>query len=247
MADVENQEGSNAQGEGQNELAKLRARAERFEGMTRDLEKKLERYKNIDPDKYKATLEELENLSKAQAEKDPAENEKRWEKKEKELRAQLGKELDEHKTASERMAAELKTLRVTDKVMLEIGGLFNDDARRFIKMEIERAGDLEDGDIIFKDEKGHVIYGQNGLPISVKEFGEKLAKDYPSLAKPTGIGGTKKEGEKVAHRGGLPKTFREMSALAPALHKQAYDALSLDEKKSYLRDMKAAERSSAGK
>jgi hypothetical protein len=246
MADNANSENQEATGvseqQGNPEVEKLRTRAQRFEAESTDLKKQLARFKGIDPEKYKALQEELDIIQREKAEKDPAEADKRWQRKEQELRSQYGSEVEELKKELGQLRATNKTLQVTDKVMLDIGGLFNDDARRFIKKEVESACDFEDGEIVVKDENGNVRYNERGTPMTPKEYGAWLAKEYPSLAKPTGVGGTKQEGTRVATRSSGAKTFAEISRLPRSQVDEAYRALSPDEKKQYLRDMRAAER-----
>jgi hypothetical protein len=110
-----------------------------------------------------------------------------------------------------------KSLAVTDKVMGEISGLFNQDALKWIKREVEESCDLdEDGSIVVKDDSGDVLY-KGARPMTLKEYGEYLVERYPSLAKASGVSGVKDAtpGQKSGVRTGnkVPQTYAELQAM----------------------------------
>jgi F0F1-type ATP synthase membrane subunit b/b' len=206
---------------GNDEIAKLKEINQRLQGKLTDVEKKYNQfasmYKDVDPDEYKNLKSTLEQKDRELAEKDPAKMEEVWERKFNRFKtdaetekAKLLKDLDTYK-------AENKTLKVTDKVMAEISGLFNPDAVKFIKREVEEFCDLDDdGSIVVKDENGDIVF-RNGKLVTIKDFGESLADKYPSLAKSTGSSGTRDAtpGEKRPSRPGgrIPETYAELAAM----------------------------------
>lgn len=223
---TDNGQGNGGEGEGSNDVvpaadfAKERAKNEKLFGELTTVKKEFERftamYKDIDPDEFKGLKSKLEEAERRAAEKDPAKMEELvekklnkhrsdWEAKEKTLTSRL-----------QQLEEENYSLTVTDKVMTEIGGMFNSDASKFIKMEIKaRCAKDEDGNIIVKDAQGDVVY-KGSRPMTPKEFGELLAEEYPSLAKPTGSAGGKDAtpGQKTGNRGNKdPQTFAELNAM----------------------------------
>lgn len=185
-----------------------------------DIKKKYETfantYKEIDPDEYKGLKAKNEELERKAAEKDPAKMEEHVEKKLSKHRTEWEQK---EKTLTERLAQlekENYSLAVTDKVITEIGGMFNSDAHKFIKMEISaRCAKDEDGAIVVKDAQGDVIY-KGSRPMNIKEFGEMLADEFPSLAKATGTSGGKDAtpGQKTGNRSNKdPQTMAELNAM----------------------------------
>lgn len=206
------------------EFTKLRDQNQRLKGQLTDVEKKYNQftsiYKDIDPDEAKQLKSKLEEAERKAAEKDPAKLEELFERKMNKFRSEVE---TERTGLTQKLAAyekEVKTLKVTDKVMSEISSLFNQDAIKFIKREVEDYCDLdEDGCIVVKDENGEPLF-RNGKYLGVKDFGEMLAEKYPSLAKAQGAGGTKDAtpGQKTAGRNlnKTPQSWAELQAMPNA-------------------------------
>ena len=207
------------------EVGKLREKNQRLQGQLAELEKKYQTfssmYKDIDPDEVKSLRQKLEETERTAAEKDPAKLEELFEKK-------FNKYRTEVETEKQRLSEELsklqranKTLAVTDKVMGEIGSLFNQDALRWIKREVEESCDLDDdGSIVVKDESGDILY-KGARPMTLKEYGEHLVEKYPSLAKASGVSGVKdftpgqqRSGQRASNK--VPQTFAELQSLPNA-------------------------------
>jgi hypothetical protein len=218
------------------EVGKLREKNQRLQGQIVELEKKYQTfssiYKDIDPDEVKSLRQRLEETERSAAEKDPAKLEDLFEKK-------FNKYRSEVETEKQRLGEELaklqranKTLAVTDKVMGEIGSLFNQDAVRWIKREVEESCDLDDdGSIVVKDESGDILY-KGARPMTLKEYGEHLVEKYPSLAKASGVGGVKdftpgqqRSGQRASNR--VPQTFAELQSLPNA--KEVLERLKKDD------------------
>lgn len=181
----------------------------------KEFEKFTSMYKDIDPDEYKGLKAKLEEAERKAAEKDPVKMEELVEKK-------LNKHRAEWETKEKTLTERLQQLEkenydyaVTDKVMTEIGGMFNTDMHKFIKIEIKaRAVKDDDGTVVFKDAQGDVIY-KGSRPMNAKEFGELLAEEFPTMAKATGTSGGKDatQGQKTRSGGKDPETLAELNAL----------------------------------
>lgn len=231
MADDANKEGAGAEGQGQDgqdavspeQFKKAVERAQRFEAQLKDLEKKHQQfasmYKDIDPDEAKALKTKLEEAERKAAEKDPAKMEELFERKLNKFKQGWDEEKTTITYELEKLRKENKTLKVTDKVMSEIAGLFNPDALKFIRREVEEQCDLDDDNtIVVKDEDGSPIF-KNGKYLGIKDFGEMLVERYPSLAKAQGVSGSKDSGsgQKVHGRQVRePQSYAELVQMGPA-------------------------------
>lgn len=183
------------QGPSPEEVKKLHERNQKLQGQLADIEKKYSTfasmYKDIDPDEYKNLKSKLEEVEKKSASNDPAKLEELFEKKMNKYRQEVETQKSTLEQELARLKQQNKTLAVTDKVMSEIAPLFNQDAIKFIKREVEELCDLdEDNSIVVKDENGDILY-KGARPLTLKEFGEMLVEKYPSLAKASGVGGAK--------------------------------------------------------
>jgi hypothetical protein len=165
------------------EYEKAIARAHKFEAQLTDFEKKLERYQDIDPDKYKAVVEDYENLRKKHAEGKPEEIDKLIKQKEEELKGkfqkQYGGQLDELQNKTTHYEKELKELRVTSKVMSEAGKYIQPSSIKLLKPFIERDCHYEDGEIVIQDEKGDTRMSPTNprIRMTLDEYLQEFAED----------------------------------------------------------------------
>lgn len=204
------------------ELQRERAKAQKLFAELTDIKKKHEQfasmYKDIDPDEARKLKEKNEELERKAIEKDPAKMEESFNKKIQKMQSDLQAQLDAAIKERDAIKAENKTMKVTDKVMAEIGPMFNDDAIKFIKREVEQFCDLDDdgSTIIVKDEDGNVQF-RNGKYLGIRDFGDMLAERHPSLAKPRGVGGAKDATQGTKRPGGqsgkVPESYAELMAM----------------------------------
>jgi len=203
------------------EAQKTQEKIQRLQGLLASKEKEYNRvvsvYKDIDPEEYRSLKTKLEEKEREAAEKDPQKMEELFQRKLDRIRSELEGERNSLKEQVEALGKANKTLAVTDKVMSEISGMFNQDALRWVKREVEECCDLdEDGSIVVKDDDGDVIY-KGARPMTLKEYGEYLAEKYPSLAKASGVSGVKDATPGVKSSGRMtnkvPQTYAELQAL----------------------------------
>lgn len=186
-------------------------RAQKFEGMAVDLQKKLERFSKIDPDKYHATLEELENFKRDNATGDRKKIDELLANKEKEVRSTVQKTIDDLTSEVTTTKGKLKELTVTDRVFSIAADQINkdcaDDVKRYIRdyCEID-----DDGNIFARDPKtGEKLY-QKGSTTKVLDgegFAEWLKENRPSWFKATASGGGKSAGTTTTKPSGTGKNY----------------------------------------
>lgn len=224
MSDESTNTSTTSQGEesqASDDTQRAQEKIQRLQGLLASKEKEYTRmasvYKDIDPDEYRSLKAKLEEKEREAAEKDPQKMEELFQRKLERIRSELETERDSLKEQLDGLARVNKTLAVTDKVMSEIGSLFNQDALKWIKKEVEDSCDLdEDGSIVVKDDNGDVLY-KGARPMTLKEYGDYLVERYPSLAKASGVSGVKDAtpGQKSGVRGSnkVPQTYAELQAM----------------------------------
>lgn len=182
------------------------------EAETVDLKKKLEKFSKIDPDKYHATLEELENLRAEKSKGDPEEY-KAWKKqREAELRAEVQKELDAAKDKAGNAEKALRLFKAENAVMQ--ADLLHPEAVGLLREHIDKYTKLDDnGNLIFVDDSGNERYmpGSATEKFTAKAFAQELASKYPFAAKAKGISGDKHENGKSSTSNITPPDFSRMT------------------------------------
>lgn len=176
----------------QQDLQRVTERAQRFEAEIVDLKKTHEKFKDIDLEKYKATMEDYDNLRREQAKGDPVKIEQIVKEREGKVRSEVQKQLDELAKENQSLKTDLKELRIVDRVHSNVAGFFNDDVQEDVKARIRTAVDMrDDGTYIIKDEKGEPRYSaaDHTKLMSVDEFAAELQKKKPSWAKPSQVSG----------------------------------------------------------
>jgi hypothetical protein len=189
------------------------------------------KFEGIDLDEYRKTQEEKARLERELVAKDPQKLEEHHEKKAQKLRTEYETRLKESTDRVAQLERQVKTLAVTDRVMTEVAGQFNEDVLDLVKGIVEQAADRDDdGQIFFKDENGDPLY--NGARyLTAKEFAAQLIDRKPSLAKPVGSSGTQNATPVQKGRGvRKPTSHAEWAAMPEPQKTQAYNALTHDEK-----------------
>lgn len=204
----------------QKDIEAERAHAQHFKT---ELDELKTRFKDVDPDKYKSTLTRLDELERKGAVGDENKINELIANKEKELEGRYEKRLKELEDLSTNQSLELKRERVTKGVLSEAAKLFNADALKLLEPIIEKDGDLENGQIVFKKD-GKIRYSPKSpnQPLSAEEYLQELVNEYPSAAKPTMGAGAKSGTEKLsgASSSGKILSWSEIKALPD--HGKAY-------------------------
>lgn len=198
----------------------------KYQAIESELKELKSSYKDIDPVKVKEALTELENLRKKSAVGDEAKINELLSNKERELTERFGSRVSELENENGNLAKELKRHKVTNGILQEAANKFNADALKLLEPIIEKDGDLENGQIVFKDKDGRVRYSKKNpqQPLSTSEYLDELVEAYPSAAKSTVPAGGKGAGEKIngSTNGGKVLSYAEIKALPD--HGKAYFA-----------------------
>lgn len=211
------------------DIEKERAHAQHFKQLADENAQKLKSFEGVDPEDYRKSKAELEEIKKKAALGDPAKLEEWQKSKEDEIRKQVQKDLDDARSTAEKLSKQNKELTVTDKVFASVAQRVTQDLSGFIKEQIRAHGDLDaQGNIVFKGEDGKPLYapGSTTQLMTVEQFGEYLSNKYPSAFTPLEKGGTKQGGER-ANTGG--------SYSGKVLSRAEIQALSSAEQKEYFR------------
>lgn len=212
------------------------------QGKLADLEVKLREFDGIDAHAIREMIAEKARLEEEMRKKDPAKLEEYHKIEKQKLSESFDKKLADAQARIEQLQRTNKTLTVTDKVMAQIGKHFNEDVQDIIKGIVERHCDIDEtGAIFIVDEGGKEMPSPKNsvLPMSIEEFGLWLVDRKPSLAKPTGMGGTRdpNQGERSRRLGAkLPTTMQELQSMPNA--KEIWAKLTPEEKLQLGRTMK---------
>jgi hypothetical protein len=170
-----------------------------------DYEKKLERYKDIDPDAVKAMREDYEIMRKEAASKDPKKFDEWATSKETEIRGAVQKELDGARATAEQARKELIELKVVDRVFALAAGKFNEDTHEDVKRYVRERCALDDsGEIVVKGTDGKPLYAKGSTTklMGAQDFVSWLVEQKPSWAKAEGVSGVRDPGQRTTSKHG---------------------------------------------
>jgi SepF-like predicted cell division protein (DUF552 family) len=159
-------------------------RARRFEAQLVDREKQLEKYKDIDPERYKGVLEDYEKLRTKAVGGDPEEINRLVSEKVTETKAQLernyGKTLTELKAEREELTKRVRNYEVQTPVLSEAPKYIRPASINLLKPLIDAYCHAEDGEIVIKDEKGEIRRSPQDprLNLTVEEWLSEIAERY---------------------------------------------------------------------
>jgi hypothetical protein len=174
------------------EGAAPQAKVEEFRTNNIALKRDLEKFKDVDPDKYKELLQKEEDFEAGNAktkEEIEAAVEKRVEKLKTESETKI-KKLEEDNGG---LVTRLTDLQINQAVISTAGALgMQKGADSDIVARAKGVWKLVDGEPVAFDEKGEEIFGREGKRISMREWAEGLTKSAPHLFDPnagSGAGG----------------------------------------------------------
>jgi hypothetical protein len=224
------------------DVASLKARVEELEaqkntwmGKATDYEK---RFKGIDPEEFHANKTAIEALQREKALADPKQMEAWKSETEKQIRSSIQKELDETIGANKKLQAEMRELKVVDRVFKDVAGNFNEDCYDDVKEYIRKFCDLNDqGEIVIKDEKGNVRYapGSTSKLMTASDFGNWLGEIRKSWKRPSHVSGTE--------NGAPTRTTGTTGSITP----QKFLSMTAEEKREAALKMKPEELQQIGR
>lgn len=197
------QEDENKQGEEQQTTSSSavdwESRAKNFEAKLTDMEKRFDAVKDIDPERYIAQREEIENLRKELSTKDPDRREELLQQSKQELEQEIhgryeGK-LNEATTKISTLERDLRKYRITNPLKDAAAKLVQPDSLPLVEMLAERELDIDDSGQVF-------VKGEDGKPVPSKEnprdnmgiteyLKTRIAEQYPSILLDTNKRGTR--------------------------------------------------------
>lgn len=219
------------------EYDKAIERARRFEGQLADLQKTVDRFKDIDPVEYKANKEALARLEQERAQNKPDEIEKLITKAKEETRKELGKKVEDYETKIQTLTAQNHELMVVDRVFSAASSDLNDDMYDIFKDIARRSCALdEEGNIVIKNDKGEIRYSPKNPnnKMTYAEFIEEIREKKTSMFKSTVKTGGKGDGTKSSNGSGVDRKYSaaELHAMDPNKAKEIMDKMTPAELKA---------------
>ena len=144
--------------------------------------------------------------SRKQTAKTPEEITKLMSEKEVEIRSQYQKQQDELKSRYDLTSRELHELKVVDRALEQVGGMFNEDMFPFVKEQIRREIDRdEEGNFVVKGKDGKPAYSSKepAKTKTIDEWAAEIAERHPSMVRSTAKGGAFQKGESSNGAGSL--------------------------------------------
>lgn len=190
------------------------ARARRFEAEAVDLRKKLDKYKDIDPDAHRGMKEDYELLRRERASGDPKKIDELIQTKTRELehqyQQQYGKKLDE--MTQDLTATRTKLLRyeVVAPAMQKAANTFLPKALPLIERDVERNCRMIEGQVVAVDDQGQPRKSNKDPRVNMMldEYLEELAGQYDFMVASRQVSGGRNDAER---RGGNNDNGRRYS------------------------------------
>lgn len=163
-----------------------------------------------------------------------------WQKKLDDQRIEYADKEEGYKTRITTLEGQLKQERVKTPGIAKAAEYFNADQLPLIQIMIERNCDLEEGEIVVKDDSGKVRYSPNNarLKMTMDEYLQELVTKYPSSAKPKGTsGGDPGTGKKTTSTANNGKSYtpEEILRASPADQNRMIAEADAETSKNYLR------------
>ena len=140
---------------------KVIERARTLEASYVDAQKKLELFKGIDPNEFYALKDVVKTFEQKEATGDPKKIEELLKKTETEVAERFKNKLQEESEKANKLANELKSLRVTEVALQKASSIFIPESLDWVKRAVNDTCDYVDGAIVVK--------GQDGKPLCSKE------------------------------------------------------------------------------
>jgi hypothetical protein len=209
-------------------------RARRFEAKLVDLEKKLEQYKDVDVDEYRAIKEDYQRILERSAGLEPDEAKALREQIEKEISGRFSSKVEELTTSLTAKERELKELRVKAPLTRMLANDFIPELIDLVTNDALKYATYEDGRVVIKNSNNEVRYSTANPqePMKLEELVAELKEKYPSAVKSRVVSG----GKGVDARGNLKSAKLDFEALKN--NPEARANLSVEELREYARNLK---------
>lgn len=158
---------------------KVIERARALEASLVDKEKKLESFKGIDPNEFYALKDSIKVFEQKDATGDPKKIEELVKKTENEVAERFKNKLQEESEKANKLANELKSLRVTEVALQKASSIFIPESLDWVKRAVNDSCDYVDGTIVVKGQDGKPLYSKEnpanlmGLDEFLKDFASK--------------------------------------------------------------------------
>lgn len=158
---------------------KVIERARTLEASYVDAQKKLELFKGIDPNEFYALKDVVKTFEQKEATGDPKKIEELLKKTETEVAERFKNKLQEESEKANKLANELKSLRVTEVALQKASSIFIPESLDWVKRAVNDSCDYVDGAIVVKGQDGKPLYSKEnpanlmGLDEFLKDFASK--------------------------------------------------------------------------
>lgn len=158
---------------------KVIERARTLEASYVDAQKKLELFKGIDPNEFYALKDVVKTFEQKEATGDPKKIEELLKKTETEVAERFKNKLQEESEKANKLANELKSLRVTEVALQKASSIFIPESLDWVKRAVNDTCDYVDGAIVVKGQDGKPLYSKEnpanlmGLDEFLKDFASK--------------------------------------------------------------------------
>lgn len=190
------------------EFDKAVERARTLEASFVDAQKKLESYKGIDPNEFYALKDVVKTFEQKEAQGDPKKIEDLLKKAETEVANRFKNKLDEAEEKANKLANELKTLRVTEVALQKASSVFIPESLEWVKRAVNDTCDYVDGNIVVKGQDGKPVYSKENPAslMGLDEFLKDFANKNPYMVANKQLGGSRRENETLNTSGGSALT-----------------------------------------
>lgn len=180
------------------------SKRQRAEAELVDLKKRMDAFKDIDPERVRADREALERLQKEKTAGDPKALEEWQTSKEAEIKGRFDKKLTEYEATNAELLKKLTRLEVVNPAMRKAADLINPTELDMVEILVERDLMLIDGKICVrgKDDKPAPSVKNPREDMGLEEYLEELAEKHPAWARSTMQPGGKQPGNTSGNTAG---------------------------------------------
>ena len=204
---------------------KVIERARTLEASYVDAQKKLELFKGIDPNEFYALKDVVKTFEQKEATGDPKKIEELLKKTETEVAERFKNKLQEESEKANKLANELKSLRVTEVALQKASSIFIPESLDWVKRAVNDSCDYVDGTIVVKGQDGKPLYSKENPAnlMGLDEFLKDFASKNTYMVANKQLSGTMQGKEQAGRQ--VPSTKTEQEELEEA-RKRVANAIS---------------------